>query len=365
MRHLALTGLMATLLAGCGGSDKGDAAAKTAGIPLAIASAKQSETPVKVTKKLDEYPAEIRALLQRANAAVVAGRNAVAIESLCQAIGQTPEDASLFRMRADVYKLQGENASARADFSTALRLAPNDPDLWNNRGYFLMSQGLTAEALSDFNRAIQLQPAHSAALNNRGLVHLANQKMEDAEADFTKAIDADQKFVDAWNNRAFARLKLNRLAPAMDDIRQALRLDERYVSKTRLRGIVNYDINQQPNYESLLDENTIVKSGQRLLVKDRYTNTFQLVIVSPINNLTQYPLSQLQTSQLKQPLFENYYFFSYGETPIGYKQNIIDWDSKYTTISYNLSTSEEWYGDEGLLDIVFNNLLTEQLFLNK
>ncbi|MFN5744062.1 MAG: tetratricopeptide repeat protein, partial [Planctomyces sp.] len=246
MRHLALTGLMATLLAGCGGSDKGDAAAKTAGIPLAIASAKQSETPVKVTKKLDEYPAEIRALLQRANAAVVAGRNAVAIESLCQAIGQTPEDASLFRMRADVYKLQGENASARADFSTALRLAPNDPDLWNNRGYFLMSQGLTAEALSDFNRAIQLQPAHSAALNNRGLVHLANQKMEDAEADFTKAIDADQKFVDAWNNRAFARLKLNRLAPAMDDIRQALRLDERYATAWNNCGLIAV---RQENWE--------------------------------------------------------------------------------------------------------------------
>ena len=137
------------------------------------------------------------------------------------------------------------------------------------------------------------------------------------------------------------------------------------VPKARLRGIVNYDTDQQPNYESLLDENTIIKSGQRLLVKDRYTNTFQLVVVSPIDNLTQYPLSQLRALQLKQPLFENYYFFAYGETPFGYKQNIIDWDSEYTTISYNLSTSEEWYGDEGLLDIVFNNLLTEQLFLNK
>ncbi len=246
MRHLAVSGLAALLLTGCGGSDSSSTAAKSAGIPLAIASTKQPEVPVRVTRKLDDYPAEIRTLLQRANAAVVAGRNAVAIESLCQAIGQTPDDASLFRMRADVYKLQGENASARADFSTALRLAPNDPDLWNNRGYFLMSQGLSAEALSDFNRAVELQPAHSAALNNRGLLELADQQLEAAEADFSKALEADQKFVDAWNNRAFVRMKQNKLAPAMDDIRQALKLDERYATAWNNCGLIAM---RQENWE--------------------------------------------------------------------------------------------------------------------
>ena len=73
MRHLAVSGLAALLLTGCGGSDSSGTAAKSAGIPLAIASTKQPEVPVRVTRKLDDYPAEIRTLLQRANAAVVAG----------------------------------------------------------------------------------------------------------------------------------------------------------------------------------------------------------------------------------------------------------------------------------------------------
>jgi len=60
---------------------------------------------------------------------------------------------------------------------------------------------------------------------------------------------------------------------------------------------------------------------------------------------------------------DNYYFFKYQPDVIGYTGNVIDWDSDYTTVSYNLSTADDWYGDEGLLDKMFNRLLTKQLFL--
>ena len=42
--------------------------------------------------------------------------------------------------------------------------------------------------------------------------------------------------------------------------------------------------------------------------------------------------------------------------------NIINWDSAFTTLSYSLSTNEEWYGENGLVELSFNNLLTKQLF---
>ena len=182
------------------------------------------------TSNISQYSEAVRQLIQKANAGVVAGRNNIAIESLSQAIGVTPEDATLFRMRADVYALQGENANARADFSTAVRLAPTNPDLLNFRGYFLMSQGLVEESRKDFDKAIELNPKHAAALNNRGLLALTNKEYKAAEADFTMAIEADRKFSDAWNNRGFARMKLEQYEPAMADIKQALHLKEDYVT---------------------------------------------------------------------------------------------------------------------------------------
>lgn len=184
-----------------------------------------------------EAPA-VQQLLQRANAAVVAGRNNIAIEALSQAIGLMPADANLFRMRADVYVLQREMANARADFSTAIRLDPASATLHNVRGYFLMTQGLTAEARADFDKAIQLDATHAPAWNNRGLLALAAQDYKAAEQDFARAVEADRKYADAWNNRGFARMKQQRNDEALSDIRQALQLREDYATAWNNCGLV-------------------------------------------------------------------------------------------------------------------------------
>lgn len=239
------------LASGCGSENKAPETG-SGGIPLSIsgnqtATGQVAESSAK--KTLSQYPDAVRQLLQKANNAVVAGQHRVAVEALSQAIGVSPEDASLFRMRADVYCLQGENANARVDFSTAVRLAPGNADSYNYRGYFLMSQGLSKEAIADFEKAIQLNPAHAAAFNNRGLMALTNQDYKSAEADFSKAIDSDRKFADAWNNRGFARFKLEQYEPALSDLQQALRIQENYVAAWNNCGLVYM---QQKNYEEAL-----------------------------------------------------------------------------------------------------------------
>ncbi len=239
------------LAAGCGSENKAPETG-SAGVPLSISGNQSGAAPVakgSAPKTLSQYPDAVRQLLQKANAAVVAGKNGVAVEALSQAISVSSDDASLFRMRADVYCLQGENANARVDFSTAIRLAPNHADNYNYRGYFLMSQGLTKEALADFEKAIQLNPSHAAALNNRGLMALTNQDFKSADADFSKAIDGDRKFADAWNNRGFARLKLQQFEPALSDLQQALRIQETYVTAWNNCGLVYM---QQEKYENAL-----------------------------------------------------------------------------------------------------------------
>ena len=187
MRVVAIA-CLGLLLSGCG-KQSANGEPQSSGIPLSITGSNQTKAPdAAKLPTLEEYAQAVKQLVQKANAAVVAGRNAAAIESLSQAIGVTPEDSSLFRMRADVYSLQGEYANARADLSTAVRLAPDNADLYNFRGYFLMSQNLTAEARADFDKALQLNPNHSAALNNRGLLSLATPDFKAAEADFTRAL---------------------------------------------------------------------------------------------------------------------------------------------------------------------------------
>ncbi|MEI7702223.1 MAG: tetratricopeptide repeat protein [Planctomycetia bacterium] len=283
MRLLAFSGLLAMLLSGCGrgGDDSASAGTKTAGVPLSIASTKSATAAGDTSKqKPEQFAPEIRQLLQRANAAVVAGRNAAAVEALSQAIGTTPDDARLFRMRGDVYVLQGEDANARADFSTAIRLAPNDADLHNFRGYFLMSRGLSDEALKDFDRAIELKPTHSAALNNRGLMALAKADYPAAKADFTKAIEADNTYTDAWNNRAFARMKSQENDEAMADIRQTLRLNDKYVTAWNNCGLIAM---QQEDYPEAirafsravelapLDARWLAHRREALLKAERFT----------------------------------------------------------------------------------------------
>jgi hypothetical protein len=44
-------------------------------------------------------------------------------------------------------------------------------------------------------------------------------------------------------------------------------------------------------------------------------------------------------------------------------ENLIDWEFPQTTISRNLSTSQDWFKNEGILDILFNYELYKGLEL--
>ena len=63
-------------------------------------------------------------------------------------------------------------------------------------------------------------------------------------------------------------------------------------------------------------------------------------------------------------IFENYYFFEYNPfQKAGYHSNLIDWNNPYTTITYQTSSANEYYKDDGIIELYFNNLLTKRLFL--
>jgi hypothetical protein len=162
------------------------------------------------------------------------------------------------------------------------------------------------------------------------------------------------------------------------------------IPKHKLRGQIAYESDISKNVGVLLTESSYVSAGQYIFVKDRFYNNYQLIAVSPLSSgntlidieeekeiltldgrpielpspATNYPLSSIQVEGLRTPLFDNYYFFEYNEEKIGYKGNVINWDSDFTAIDYDFSTYNQWYGDGGLVESTFNNILTKRLFLD-
>ena len=135
------------------------------------------------------------------------------------------------------------------------------------------------------------------------------------------------------------------------------------VPKQQLRGIPNLEADVANNIGPILTETSLITANNYYFVKDRRYDTYQLVYSNLVNGLSVYPLLDIDVEGLRQPITDNYYFFEYNEqNSNGYTGNLINWDSDFTTISYNLSTNEEWYGDNGLVETMFNNLLTKQLY---
>lgn len=134
------------------------------------------------------------------------------------------------------------------------------------------------------------------------------------------------------------------------------------IPKNKLRGRISYEADPTNNVGPLLTQTDIISAGQYLFARDKYSSNYQLVYVTPgPGDVKTYPLSQLTVGGFVAPLNNNYYFFEYTPTQLGYVDNIINWDSDYTTFDYTLSSNEEWYGDNGLVEMMFNRILTERL----
>jgi hypothetical protein len=121
-----------------------------------------------------------------------------------------------------------------------------------------------------------------------------------------------------------------------------------------------------------------------IILRNRYDNTLSLTKVPPpifqtnILDLTAieetgddsslntiiYPLSVFEGDGFIQPVLTNYLFYNLNpDYPNEYIENIIDWDSEFTTLTPQQSTYEEWFGDNGIIEKNFNYYLTKNLIV--
>jgi hypothetical protein len=105
-----------------------------------------------------------------------------------------------------------------------------------------------------------------------------------------------------------------------------------------------------------------VTAGTKIILRNKLDASLFLYTVPTSGTNTIYPLSSLEGYGFVQPILNNYLFYNFN--PIyseKYIENIIDWDSEFTTLNPEISTSREWYGDGGVIEEFFRYLLIKGL----
>jgi hypothetical protein len=143
-------------------------------------------------------------------------------------------------------------------------------------------------------------------------------------------------------------------------------LDLFSVHKHYLRGLVNIDPNidnkiVRPN----LTTGDVISAYQMYYIYDIITQDSFLIYPTPENGKNSYLVSEFEPEGFRYPFSSNYKIYLYNEQKqnetIPYIGNVIDWE-KCTTFNYNMSSAEDWYGPEGIVESMFVKLLTKQLF---
>jgi PKD domain len=142
-------------------------------------------------------------------------------------------------------------------------------------------------------------------------------------------------------------------------------LDISSISKNRLLGTPDPNPLMPQSMGSKLDVYTAyLTAGTSIVLQNRTDTSTTIYQVPTQNGLTVYPLSSLTGYGFIQPVTQNYNFYKFAPVYSGnYINNIIDWNADQTLLNPTLSTFDEWYGDNGIIESTFRYLLTKNLFL--
>jgi hypothetical protein len=118
-----------------------------------------------------------------------------------------------------------------------------------------------------------------------------------------------------------------------------------------------------------------VKSGDELILVNKNTSkrsTFNIPLscytvtnttnVSYVSNMRFSDLYSFEEGVFIQNNYKAYTYILPLTSEVYYTNNIIDWNNPYNTLLRNeLTSNNMWYGDNNLVECVFNNLLTRYL----
>jgi hypothetical protein len=145
-------------------------------------------------------------------------------------------------------------------------------------------------------------------------------------------------------------------------------IDIASIPKSRLWGIEDKIPLLKSSIGNILNTQTyILTAGTKIILRNKLDNNTSLVQVPPhTDGRLIYPLREFEGVQFTSPdipLFVNYLFYEFvPKYSDNFIDNIIDWKSSFTTLNRNLSTAEDWLGNDGSVETAFRYLLTKNLF---
>jgi hypothetical protein len=143
-------------------------------------------------------------------------------------------------------------------------------------------------------------------------------------------------------------------------------LDIASISRNHLWGIKS----PQPLFlESIgrrLDTRTdYVTAGTKIYLQSKSDSKYTLHTVQQLSSLIVYPLSSFTGGyEFATPILTNYFFYEF--TPVysnNFIENLIDWNNPNTTLNPYFSSVDDWVGNSGNIETVFNFLLTKYLLV--
>jgi len=143
-------------------------------------------------------------------------------------------------------------------------------------------------------------------------------------------------------------------------------LDLASIPKVKLWGLPDEVplLEQSLNATNRLNTQTsYITAGTFLALRNKFDAKYTVLQVPPQSSTLIYPLSEFIGYGLQQPVTIMYEFYNFTSKYTGeFIENQIDWNSPQTTLSRNLSTYEDWYGDNGAIENTFNYILTKRIF---
>ncbi|MCC7549173.1 MAG: type IV pilus biogenesis/stability protein PilW [Burkholderiales bacterium] len=160
-----------------------------------------------------------------------AGKLAVALEELNEAISADRAYAPAWNARALVYMDLREDANAEADFKQALHVDPSNSQAKNNYGLFLCQRGRGQEGIRYFLDAVKnpLYATPDVAYKNAGLCARGMRDLPSAEEYFSRALQLNGRQPQALYSMADMRF-------ARGDAQSAKGFMDRYMGAVSAPG---------------------------------------------------------------------------------------------------------------------------------
>jgi hypothetical protein len=128
---------------------------------------------------------------------------------------------------------------------------------------------------------------------------------------------------------------------------------------TNICTICKYD--KKSNLGEQILSNSLLTVGETILYRENGSEVFNFLSIED-NGKQQFPLSELNMEPFYSKGLFNYCFFRWNKTPQNNPiQSVVNYKDSRNLLNPALSSNSDWYSDNGIIEEMFNYVLTKNL----